>query len=445
MVQAAAQKVVDDALEGSMALARTKKEDVVSGKLPQAAIRHIDSRYGAAALAGADTDAEHIILITIWIKDNFDHMNDPEKWVAWYKYLDPLKRGSFRTYNNPIETDGDNAGKPQAWDDKVRAQMQALRTFSGTVRGYSGVQRAATQAATLEEPRDAGGPVVRNARGERMAESVEQQIDRIDQLIKAQTSVLQEKDKSYDLRIYSIIVGISVSKDLGGEVQETQTEIRGIDGVTTVRTLGVLRPSGQTLIGQFEIKFEILGAQSRVQYRDKTLVPGLMRIKGLNILRVDPMHRTNKRGTIRTVRETMENAINEAGFGGMAGATSAIRTKNTRTMPTPRGTLEDVMADWCDGGVMAYDAPMDTTNMRYHVMMPVEELLPHISREFRAPKDAFDGMYQNFIKNGATAPVYIAIGKNRRIKVSGNEDLIWYAKRSGLQELPVFLSYQSQV
>jgi len=114
-------------------------------------------------------------------------------------------------------------------------------------------------------------------------------------------------------------------------------------------------------------------------------------------------------------------------------------------MPTPRGTLEDVMADWCDGGVMAYDAPMDTTNMRYHVMMPVEELLPHISREFRALKDAFDGMYQNFIKNGATAPVYIAIGKNRRIKVSGNEDLIWYAKRSGLQELPVFLSYQSQV
>ena len=75
----------------------------------------------------------------------------------------------------------------------------------------------------------------------------------------------------------------------------------------------------------------------------------------------------------------------------------------------------------------------------------VEQLLPYISREFRAPKDAFDGMYQNFIKYGAKAPVYIAVGRNGRIKVTGNEDLIWFAKKSGLQELPVFLSYQNQV
>jgi len=96
---------------------------------------------------------------------------------------------------------------------------------------------------------------------------------------------------------------------------------------------------------------------------------------------------------------------------------------------------------------------MDTTDMRYHVMMPVEEMWEIICRSqtkgsgpmFRAPKDGFDGMYQNFIRNGATAPVYIAIGKNGKIKVTGNEDLIWYAKESGLEELPVFLSYQSQV
>ena len=94
---------------------------------------------------------------------------------------------------------------------------------------------------------------------------------------------------------------------------------------------------------------------------------------------------------------------------------------------------------------MAYDTAMDTRDMRYHVMMPVKELLPFISREFRAPKDAFDGMYHNFIHNGAQAPVYIAIGKNGRVKITGNEDLIWFAKRSGLEELPVFLSYQRQV
>ena len=94
---------------------------------------------------------------------------------------------------------------------------------------------------------------------------------------------------------------------------------------------------------------------------------------------------------------------------------------------------------------MVYDAPMDTSNMAYHVMMPVTELIPHMSREFRAPMDGFDGMYQEFIKNGAQAPVYIAIGKNGRVKVTGNEDLIWFAKKSGLEELPVFFSYQRQV
>ena len=94
---------------------------------------------------------------------------------------------------------------------------------------------------------------------------------------------------------------------------------------------------------------------------------------------------------------------------------------------------------------MMYDAPTDTTDMRYHVMLPVTELLPYMGREFRAPKDAFDGMYHQFIKNGATAPVYVALGKNGRVKVTGNEDLVWFAKRSGLEDLPVFLSYQNQV
>ena len=94
---------------------------------------------------------------------------------------------------------------------------------------------------------------------------------------------------------------------------------------------------------------------------------------------------------------------------------------------------------------MVYDMPMDTSNMAYHVMMPVSELLPYTSREFRAPMDAFDGMYHQFIKNGATAPVYVAIGKNGRVKITGNEDLVWFAKKSGLEELPVFFSYQRQV
>jgi len=421
MVEEAAAETIRSQVQGITALANATKADVMSGKWPQHAIQHIDSQYGGRAASGSDEWAERVIMIAIWIKENFDQMGEVEKWVAWYKFLKPLKEGYFNhARDGDIEMDDDaNLGRPESWSRKVKEQMTRLGTYGGTVRNYSGVS---------------------------IQENIEDQIERIEKL-------LQEKDSSYDLRIYSIVMDVSVSKDVGGEVQETQTEIRGINGVTTVRTLGNLTPTGVTHTGKFEIKFEILGGMSRVKYRDRVLIPGMARINGLKILRVSPIHRTNKRGTIRTVREAMENAINEAGFGGMAGAMSSVRTQNTRTMPTPRGTLDDIMADWRDGGVMTYDAPMDTTDMRYHVMMPVEEMWEIICRSqtkgsgpmFRAPKDGFDGMYQNFIRNGATAPVYIAIGKNGKIKVTGNEDLIWYAKESGLEELPVFLSYQSQV
>ncbi len=93
---------------------------------------------------------------------------------------------------------------------------------------------------------------------------------------------------------------------------------------------------------------------------------------------------------------------------------------------------------------MAYDVAVNARDMRYTTMIPVKELLPYMSREFRAPMDAFNGMYQNFIQNGAQAPIYVALGKNGRIKITGNEDILWFAKRSGLAEVPVFISYQRQ-
>jgi hypothetical protein len=84
--------------------------------------------------------------------------------------------------------------------------------------------------------------------------------------------------------------------------------------------------------------------------------------------------------------------------------------------------------------------------MRYNVMMPIDELWPYCSREFRAPADAFEGMYQNYIANGPQAPVFVAIGKNGVVKITGNEDIVWFAKRaSGPEaEVPVFISYQQQ-
>ena len=103
--------------------------------------------------------------------------------------------------------------------------------------------------------------------------------------------------------------------------------------------------------------------------------------------------------------------------------------------------------------------------MRYHTMLPVSELWEYHSSVQRHPKDIFDIKYQRFnatyerlkdkledpeayhefIQTGAHGPLYLAVGKNGRIRITGNEDLLWFAKKAGLEELPVFISYQRQV
>jgi hypothetical protein len=165
------------------------------------------------------------------------------------------------------------------------------------------------------------------------------------------------------------------------------------------------------------------------------------------------MHRTNRKGTIRTVRESM--ALKEYGFGaaspnsGLAGQLGSVAGRNNHgsspNMKTPRPTIQTIIDDWSEGGVKIYDVPTDHGNSAHHVMMPTEELIGLMGSMFRGPKDVFDGGYQDFIANGAQAPVYLAVGQNGRAAITGNEDLIWYAKKSGLENLPVFISYQRQV
>jgi hypothetical protein len=427
MVEEAAAETLRAAQDNIKALADATKADVMSGKWPQHAIRNIDSQYGGRHASGSDEWATRSIMIATWINRNFDQMGEIEKWVAWFKFLKPLKEGYFsHPRDGDVEMDDDaNIGMPKSFNRKVQDQMKKLGTYGGTVRDYAGIPTQEPMRGTLGEP-------------QAVEESVEQQIERIEQL-------LQEKDPSYDLRLYSIKADVSIQKDVGGEVQETQTEIRGIEGVTTVRTMGDTTDVGTSLVGTYEIKFELLGSLGRVKYRDQVLIPGMMKVKGLRILRLTPIHRTNTQGTIRTVRESLLREDGISNFGGAAGSLGALRKSYFKQNVTPRETIDSILGDWVEGSVQVYDSPMDTTDMRYHVMMPVEELLPLISREFRAPMDAFNGLYQNFIARGADAPVYIALGKNGRAKVTGNEDLIWFAKKAGLEELPVFFSYQRQV
>ena len=421
MMNRAAMKTINDALASNVAYAESVKADIMDNRMPLAMIRRIDSMY--AGRAEANELANKVVMIASWINQNLEQMDEVEKYVAYFHYLRPIVAQRFAQAYHPIQTDGDDAGKPEGFNAAVEQQLNKM----GASHSQKASRRENPIRGTMGAPRPA-------------QESMESQILRID-------SLLNEKDETYDLRIYSMKVDVAISKDLGGEVQEVQTEIRGIEGVTTVRTVGDTRDVGTSNVGTYEIKFELIGNIGRVKYRDKILIPGLMKIKGLRILRISSMHRTNVRGTIRTVREELMEYGGIANFGGGVGNLGAMggRASMGTKMHTPRATIEDIMIDWAEGGVKMYDEIAPNNLMGYHVMYPVEELLDYLGREFRAPMDAFDGMYQQFIKNGPTAPVYVALGKNKRAKITGGEDIVWFAKRAGLKEVPVFFSYQRQV
>ena len=433
MMNQAAQKTIQDALSGIVALAQARKDDIASGRQPFAQIRRIESMYTPAQ----DTaDGMKAMMIARWINQNFEQMDEVEKYVSYYKYLRPIVNQQIRRVG-PIQTDGDDAGKPDYFDQEVRTQLVLM----GATHSQTQSRTQNPIRGTMGEPRPA-------------QESVEAQIDRIEKLLSEQEPLLRENDPSYDLRIYSIKIGCVIDRDNGGTESETATEIRGIESITTVRPIAASkRPVTATSeYVMYDIKFELLGAQSRVEFRDKVLLPRMRQIKGLKIMTISSIHRTNRKGTIRTVREVMSEAGGYFGgvsnFGGNATGLGALRNTYTKTRPTPSPSLEAVLEDWVEASVQAYDMPSETNQMAYHTMVPVEEFFnfepPVVGREFRAPKDAFDGMYQNFIKTGPQNPVYVAVGKNGRLKVTGGEDILWFAKRAGLKEVPVFFSYQRQ-
>ena len=378
--------------------------------------QQMDSVYGAQADAGDDI-AERFMLISMWLRDTWEQMDLLERFVADKVYIEPMLARTFRGHSMAGAIDVDT-GKPRNWDEYVQKE-----------RVRRGVGLATKDVATARNEM--------NRLGASVTESIEEQIARIDAL-------LNEKESPIDLRIYAVQVGCSISRALGGDQMEIETQIRGIPGVTIVKSLPetkrAITPTTEYL--GFELKFEILGAQNRVEYRDEVLLPELRRIPGVSIVDWSAIHRTNVRGTVRTVRE--DKILKEWGMGGGFGGAIPSRRTPMDPMNTPRATLEDILQDW-GHGVQIYDMPVNTTDMRYHVMMPVKEIEQFMARIYRADKIVFDQRYQQFIRDGATLPVYLAVGQNGRIKITGGEDLVWFAKRSGLEELPVFISYQKQV
>ena len=244
-----------------------------------------------------------------------------------------------------------------------------------------------------------------------------------------------ESREPIDVRLYKVTIGMVVDLSKAGTDSQIENQIRGISEVTTVRHLS----EAQKNIGpnkayrEYEIKFELYGSQSRDSYRDLTLVPAIGReVIGATVYR---------RGQVSKI----EAGLSES-WAGPAYSSSTPANNSSPEMPhTPSLSIGGVLADWVEGAVQAYDMPMNTTDMAYHVMVPVEELWELCGRYYRGSRQEFDNRYQNFIKYGSQKPIFVAVGRNGRVKITGNEDDVWFAKKSGLRDLPVFFSYQRQV
>ena len=343
-----------------------------------------------------------------WFEENYNDMNEAERYIAITRFLGPMAGSRFRAYSNEGAIDS-NTGAPVMFPEMVEKQLLRMGAPEKRLRP--------TQ------------------------ESVEHQIARIERMLSDQAPLVEE----VDVRLYKFEVDASISGERAAKTKQLQDQLRGISNVTTVSAKSSLTAGANERV-RYMIKFTLVGQQSRTEFVGNYLVPEMNSIEGVEVINQQGVGWSVPTEVTPGKKLAEVKSLEEYGFGGgVAANLGAQRNTYGKEMRTPRSSLESILDDWVEGGVMAYDAPTDSTDMRYHVMMPVEEMLPFIGgKEYRGDMKDFEGRYQQFIKTGATAPVFIAVGMNGRVKITGNEDLVWFAKKSGLKELPVFLSYQKQ-
>ena len=242
-------------------------------------------------------------------------------------------------------------------------------------------------------------------------------------------SVQQEAVNPLDVRLYEIDYVMSYPLGQGFEITDIHNIIRAIPDVTTVRTIGnAKRSQSSRTVSLQRLKFALKGQRSRMEWVRQILLP--------QIRKIDSRIRIHKVETADLVSTSRGRRLNELSY------QSSMRQSGARTTPVP--AIQSLVDDWVEGGVM-YDQPTNHNLTRYSVMMSVEDLKPYLSREARKHGHHFDAGYQNFIEIGPRDPIYLAIGKNGRAKITGNEDDLRYAIKAGVEEVPVFISYQRQV
>lgn len=101
------------------------------------------------------------------------------------------------------------------------------------------------------------------------------------------TTLKEAVDPSYNQRYYNLAMGCTIDRRVGGEREETLREIRGIPNVTTVSVEeGSVHKYENRYKMRLNIKYVLLGTESVKKYLDRTLFPGLRKVKGLGIIDV---------------------------------------------------------------------------------------------------------------------------------------------------------------
>ena len=241
-------------------------------------------------------------------------------------------------------------------------------------------------------------------------------------------SSLQEAGSPLDVRLYEIDYVMSYPLGQGFEITDIHNIIRAIPDVTTVRTIGNAKRSQENrTVSLQRLKFALRGQKNRTEWVRQVLLPQIHKISSK--IRI---HKVDRAELVSSSKQRLEESYYN----------STMRQSPGRTTPLP--SVQNLIDDWVEGGVM-YDQPTNHDLTRYSVMMPVEDLKHLCGREARKHGHHFDAGYQNFIQNGPRDPIYLAIGKNGRAKITGNEDDLRYAIKAGVEEVPVFISYQRQV
>ena len=97
------------------------------------------------------------------------------------------------------------------------------------------------------------------------------------------TLILSEQENTQS--IYKTAAKLRINKARGVDITQIINEVRGIEGVTTVKHDAEYARKTDTFdFVIFEIKYELMGADANpVSYMKNTLVPSLRKIQGVDI------------------------------------------------------------------------------------------------------------------------------------------------------------------